>query len=185
MQKLLEGFTSPQIIKISAATTKKAKKFAEAVIGTVYYGDSYQFNKEKIQRDHYVSKLGEEAVASICKKYGCTIEGPDYTIYKGNKKSWDSDLIVDGEDLAVKTQSLKSAKRYGTSWVFQSSQVRKDPVLEEKDTFVCFVVCDLTKKECTVYPVKKISELVFADPKLKYLVGKKKVVYLKDIDFNP
>ncbi|MEL6720179.1 MAG: hypothetical protein AAFO82_03015 [Bacteroidota bacterium] len=168
-------------VGISTVEIDRAKQFAEAVIQTVNYSDSNQKNKAKIQEDHFVSKLGEEAVRKIYEQAGLQVKGPDYEIYEGKQKSWAEDLYIDDIGLAVKTQKRSAANRYGLSWTFQSSERRKDPILNDPLAWVCFVVFeDVGNKNCLVYPAKQIHMLQFKPPKLKYLVGKKQVVYAKD-----
>ena len=168
-------------IVLSASAFKKAHDFAQQVISTVNYKDSNQSNLSKIQQDHFVSKLGEEAVRQLYVEAGWQVKGPDYEIYESKKKSWEEDLFVDDIGLAVKTQKRSSAERYGLSWTFQTSQKRKDPVLNDPLAWVCFVVYEDTgDKNCLVYPAMQIQELSFKAPKLKYLQGKKQVVYAED-----
>ena len=109
--------------------------------------------------------------------------GPDYAIYPPWEKSWDDDLIINRTGVAVKTQKRSSARIYGLSWVFQSSPLRTDEILSQKDQWIIFVECnDLDQSyDCIVYPPHQIKELVFRDPKLSYLKGKKKVFYAKDL----
>ncbi|MEN0045695.1 MAG: hypothetical protein AAF806_01415 [Bacteroidota bacterium] len=168
-------------VEITKAEFKRAQAFAEAVISTVNYSDSNQKNKAKIQEDHFVSKLGEEAVRKIYERANFQVKGPDYEIYKGKKKSWEEDLYIDDIGMAVKTQKRSAANRYGLSWTFQCSEKRKDPVLKDPLAWVCFVVFeDIGSKNCLVYPAKQIGILKFRPPKLKYLIGKKQVVYAED-----
>ncbi|MEM9884885.1 MAG: hypothetical protein AAF849_03265 [Bacteroidota bacterium] len=166
---------------LPATVFTKANNFAEEVVRTVNYKDSNQSNLAKIQQDHFVSKLGEEAVRQIYEQANWQVKGPDYTIYEGKRKSWEEDLFVDDIGLAVKTQKRTSADRYGLSWTFQCSERRKDPVLNHPLAWVCFVVFeDTTDKSCSVYPAMQIQELRFRPPKLKHLQNKKKVVYAED-----
>jgi len=178
-------FRIPQKILLDGATILRAKKFAEAVTGTVDYSDSNQSVKMKIQDDHFISKLGEEAVKKIFEKRGSKVIGPDYTIYDGKKKSWSADLTINNIEVAVKTQKKSAADKYGLSWTFQLSPVRKDPILKNPDAWVCFVECDDGDENfsCKVFPPKKMKALipVLKEPRLKHLKGKKRVVYASDL----
>ena len=177
----MRDFNQPQIIQIPPALIAKARTFAAQVIGTVNYRDSNQTNRQKIQNDHFVSKLGEEAVRLVFEKIDRIVKGPDYQIYQGKNKSWDEDLLVEDVGLAVKTQKKSAALRYGLSWTFQSSGYRTDPILKSPYAWVCFVECDDTRDyECKVWPPFQIKDLTFRDPKLPHLKGKKQVVYAKD-----
>jgi hypothetical protein len=176
-------FFQIQRIRIHPNLIEKARIFAEKVIRTVDYRDSNQFNAAKIQNDHFVSKIGEEATRRVFEYFGKTVEGPDYGIYHGSKKSWDHDLSVDHTGLAVKTQKRSAAKKYGLSWTFQSSGIRRDPILQNPDAWVCFV--EFNDKdpfhECFVFPPYQIRELTFKDPVLPHLKNKKRVVYAADL----
>lgn len=177
----MHPFPTPQIIPIPKNLIVKATTFAEQVIPTINYRDSNQSNRKKIQNDHFVSKLGEEAVRLAFEQFGLIVKGPDYEIYQGKNKSWEEDLLVDDVALAVKTQKKSAALRYGLSWTFQSSGFRNDPILKTPHAWVCFVECDDTRNyECKVYPPMQIKDLTFRDPKLAHLKGKKQVVYARD-----
>ena len=176
-------FKEPQTIQLPHAAVERATAFASAVVSTVNYRDSDQTVKQKIQDDHFVSKLGEEAVRFVFEQRDCKIIGPDYTIYSGKQKSWDSDLKINGLEVAVKTQRRSAAKRYGLSWTFQDSPERRDPILDLPNAWVCLVVFEDLKDgyECVVYPLRKIKQLIFEAPRLSKLVGKKQAVYLETL----
>ena len=83
----------------------------------------------------------------------------------------------------MKTQRRSAAERYGLSWTFQDSPERRDPILSMPEAWVCLVVFEDLKSgfECTVYPLRKIKQLIFEDPRLRKLVGKKQAVYLETL----
>jgi hypothetical protein len=176
-------FTNPRIVQLNAAIVAKSKKFAGDVVNTVDYKDSNQSIRSKIQDDHFISKLGEEAVKLVFEDRGNKVIGPDYNIYQGKKKSWNSDLMINGIEVAVKTQKKSAANKYGLSWTFQNSEIRKDPILKNPESWVCFVECDDSDEKflCIVFPPVKIKSLQFKEPKLSHLKGKKKVVYAEDL----
>jgi hypothetical protein len=161
----------------------RATAFAEAVSETVDYRDSNQTQKKKIQDDHFVSKLGEEAVRLVFETRHCIVEGPDYTIYAGKKKSWVADLKINELDVAVKTQRRSAANRYGLSWTFQDSPRRRDPILSMPEAWVCLVAYEDLRPnfECVVYPLRKIKQLIFEPPRLSHLAGKKKTVSMETL----
>jgi len=179
----MSTFKEPQTIRLSAEAVARATAFAEAVTATVNYRDSNQTIKKKIRDDHFVSKLGEEAVRFVFEKRNCSVEGPDYTIYSGKQKSWDADLKINDLEVAVKTQRRSAAKRYGLSWTFQDSPERRDPILDTPEAWVCLVVFEDLKDghECVVYPLRRIKQLIFEAPRLSKLVGKKQAVYLETL----
>jgi len=176
-------FRTPQTIQISEEAVSRAQVSADAVASTVNYRDSNQTQIEKIRDDHFVSKLGEEAVRALFETRNCIVEGPDYAIYDGKQKSWAADLHINSLDVAVKTQRRSAANRYSLSWTFQDSPERRDPILETPEAWVAFVVFEDAGPgfECIVYPLLKVRKLVFAPPQLAHLVGKKKVVDLEKL----
>ncbi|GAB1429192.1 hypothetical protein MASR2M18_00220 [Ignavibacteria bacterium] len=176
-------FLTPQTIALDGGQITKARQFARAVISTVDYRDSEQYNLPKIELDHFISKIGEEAVRAVFSIFGADVSAPDYAIYIGKKKSWEDDMTVNGIGLAVKTQSKSAAERYGLSWTFQSSGLRRDPILMRPEAWVCFVECDNKSSDfiCRVFPPYRIRELIFKSPKLSHLIGKKRVVYAADL----
>jgi hypothetical protein len=177
-------FRTPQIIHLPSEAVERANAFAESVTGTVNYQDSNQASKKKIRDDHFVSKLGEEAVCFVFETRNCIVEGPDYSIYNGRQKSWSADLTINELDVAVKTQRRSAANRYGLSWTFQDSPKRRDPILDIPNAWVCLVVYEDLKPdyECVVYPLRKIKQLIFEAPRLSRLVGKKQAVYLETLE---
>ena len=117
----MSTFKEPQLVQLPPEAVIRAAAFADAVTETVNYRDSNQTVKQKVRDDHFVSKLGEEAVRFVFEGRDCIIKGPDYTIYSGKQKSWDADLRINNLDVAVKSQRRSAAKRYGLSWTFQDS----------------------------------------------------------------
>jgi len=179
-------FKEPQVVHIPVEAVARASAFADAVTSTVNYQDSHQSIKQKIRDDHFVSKLGEEAVRFVFEQRDCIIGGPDYTVYSGKQKSWDADLSINDLEVAVKTQRRSAAKRYGLSWTFQDSPKRRDPILDMPNAWVCLVVYEDLKDghEGLVYPLRKIKQLIFEAPRLSRLVGKKQAVYLETLQQN-
>jgi hypothetical protein len=176
-------FRTPQIVYLPPEIVVRAQAFADTVTDTVNYHDSNQSDRQKIRDDHYVSKLGEEAVRLIFEMRNCIVEGPDYTIYDKKAKSWAADLIINGLEVAVKTQRRSAANRYDLSWTFQDSPERRDPILSMPEAWVCLVVFEDLKPdyECLVYPLRKIKQLIFEPPRLGHLAGKKQAVYLETL----
>ena len=176
----MSTFRVPQTVHLSPEAVERARAFAEAVMDTVDYQDSNQMKKKKIYDDHFVSKLGEEAVRRVFEERHCLVEGPDYAIYDSGEKSWAADLKINGLEVAVKTQRRSAANRYDLSWTFQDSPRRRDPILAMPEAWVCLVVYEDLKPdfECLVYPLRKIKQLIFEAPRLSRLVGKKQAVYL-------
>jgi hypothetical protein len=177
----LKLFHAPKVIPLQASWVIKARAFAKKVVKTTYYPDSHQTNLQKIELDHFLSKLGEEAVKQVFEDLGQAVIGPDYNVYQAKQKSWQSDLVVNSIALAVKTQSTSAAKRYSVSWIFQASSTRYDSILKHPEAWVCFVTYDQHQQSCSVYPPYQLKDLHFKEPKLEYLKSSKKAVYLEDL----
>jgi len=179
----MSTFRTPQIVHLPPEIVGRTQAFADAVTDTVNYHDSNQSVRQKIRDDHFVSKLGEEAVRLVFEMRNCIVEGPDYTIYDKKQKSWAADLIINGLEVAVKTQRRSAANRYDLSWTFQDAPERRDPILSMPEAWVCLVVFEDLKPdyECVVYPLRKVKQLIFEPPRLGYLVGKKQAVYLETL----
>ena len=105
----MSTFRTPQIIRLPPEVVARAQAFADAVTDTVDYQDSNQTKKKKIRDDHFVSKLGEEAVRLVFEARHCIVEGPDYGIYDSKQKSWAADLKINALEVAVKTQRRSTA----------------------------------------------------------------------------
>jgi hypothetical protein len=180
----MSTFRTPQIIHLPPEAAERARAFADAVTKTVNYRDSHQTRRKKILDDHFVSKLGEEAVCRVFKARKCTVEGPDYTVYEAKQKSWAADLRIHELEVAVKTQRRSAAHRYGLSWTFQDAPRRHDPILSMPEAWVCLVVYEDLQPgyECVVYPLRRIRQLIFEAPRLSRLVGKKQAIYLETLE---
>jgi hypothetical protein len=179
----MSTFRTPQIVHLPPEIVVRAQAFADAVTDTVNYRDSNQSVRQKIRDDHFVSKLGEEAVRLVFEARNCVVEGPDYSIYSVKQKSWEADLRVNALEVAVKTQRRSAANRYDLSWTFQDSPERRDPILSMPEAWVCLVVYEDLKPnyECVVYPLRKVKQLIFEPPRLSHLMGKKQAVYLETL----
>ncbi len=179
----MSAFRTPQIVHLPPEAVARAEAFADAVTETVDYQDSNQASKKKIHDDHFVSKLGEEAVRLVFEARNCTVDGPDYAVYSEKQKSWAADLKINSLEVAVKTQRRAAANRYGLSWTFQDSPQRHDPILCMPEAWVCLVVYEDLKAgyECVVYPLRKIKQLIFEAPRLSRLRGKKQAIYLETL----
>lgn len=173
-------FQTIQHVRLTASHANRAKHFAKEVVATTNYRDSRQWNSAKIEHDHFISKLGEEAVRLVFETFTKDVKGPDYTIYQKKQKSWAADLFIDSVPLAVKTQGAEAAKKYGLSWTFQAGSERRDPILAKPDAWVCFVGLESSTR-AKVYPPCQIKDLKFREPKLAKLKDSKLVVYAEEL----
>lgn len=148
-------------IPIEKIDLDKCLEFAYAQLETSsggLYRARGEFRQEKMVNDIVVGKLGEIGVY----RFVTGLEGefspvyrfvsaPDFSIYKGRRKSFDADVTVcfsDNEDLPqyklhIKSQSMGSYEKYGASWICQRTDkltYKPDPI----DVLV-FVIVDLDK----------------------------------------
>lgn len=174
-------------VDLDNSYVKKVKKFAKECAKTTNYSDTNQTSIHKIENDHFIGKMGEEAVKKTFQYFidSKRINGPDYKIYSKLEKSWKEDLFIDGVGLSVKTQKKSTSNTYELSWCFQknSDKNRRDTTLNNPDLWVCFVLYDDTTSGnyFYVYPPIQLKNLEFKEPKLGYLKGKKDVIYAKDL----
>ena len=177
----------PELVPFKKSWMTKSQQYADGVVGTVNYADSSQKNLDKIKNDHYTGKIAEFCAHHLLKG-DFDINPPDCEIYKGKKKSWESDLI--GKiNFAIKSQTFKSYKLYGASIMFQDIKGgRRDPILDEPESKVVYVV--VGDQFGIVVPPVEVKNLILDEPELWHLKGKKSVAYLershesfiKDID---
>jgi len=105
-------------------------------------------NSNKVVEDIIVGALGEYAIYLFLTSSKLKCTKPDYTIHEKGKKSFGADLICEHYNVHVKSQSVKSSKLYGNSWLFQRSDKL---VSAPKDCDVLAFTCvDIDSKEVTV-----------------------------------
>ena len=110
-------------IKISKYYLDKCRDFAEKQLkgSKDLYAYRGEHNLEKMLEDIVVGKLGECAVYKYLSDRGLYCTRPDFKIYEAKRKSFDADLFCENCPVHVKSQSVLSSKRYGSSWLFQKS----------------------------------------------------------------
>ncbi len=142
-----------------------------------------QFNQERIIHQTTIGKIGEFAVMFALLEKGHAINSPDMEITMN--KSFDADLCWNNRPLHVKSQSRKSAEKFGTSWTFQKGGYgngHTDPLTKKVlDEDVVFCVVD--EKKVIIYgpyPWMKVKPLL-RDPVLERLKKIKQCVYLEDL----
>ena len=152
-----------------------------------------QFNKDAMIHQTTCGKIAEWACTLFFTDKPCTISDPDMKIYDKYQKSFDADLTVDGLDLHVKSQSTESAKRFGTSWMFQYNGRgggHRDPLLGYANGLVAFCVVDFKKKQVTLEGVCEFAKIreKLREPVKASLKNTKRCIYLEDLtpdDFVP
>lgn len=172
----------PICVYISKKHSKKVMRFAEKVSMTTDYSDCGQNNFNIKVYQHYVGKLGELAVYLYLKDEHDITE-PDFKIYKAKDKSWDSDLKVEDKCLSIKSQDIKSAKKFGLSWTFQHIKGGRSDSSIKKNIIVIPTLYDNTyynDLRIIIFPSIKINDVKFGEPKKQTLKGKKIVMYAID-----
>lgn len=111
-------------VQLSRYYFNRCVEFAEKQLQTskhlyAYRGES---NLDKMKNDIITGKLGEVAALKYLSDKGYRCTKPDFEIYHGRRKSFDSDLKTKcGWNVHVKSQSAESQKKYGCSWLLQKS----------------------------------------------------------------
>lgn len=145
-----------EVIELDSKDRKKAERFADA---RCEEDQSLYKRRGGFKRCDILSgALGEIAVAKYLQALGFPVNNPDFEIYDKKNKSFDCDL-TDGKRLFhVKSQSKKSAERYGESWLLQ----RRDPLVNAptiKDYIIPCVV-DLESNRVEIWGVISFNALV-------------------------
>lgn len=172
----------PICVHISDKHSEKVMDFAEKVSLTTNYSDCGQNDYRLKVYQHYIGKMGELATFLYLRK-GYEINEPDFKIYHGKDKSWDSDLKVGKVHISIKTQDISSAKRFGLSWTFQHINGGRSDASIKSETLVIPTLYDNSyydKTRIVLFPSIDIRDVVFGEPKKESLKGKKLVMYAND-----
>lgn len=155
-------------IKISKYLMKKIRQFAhERISGSkscyTYRGET---NVSKMEEDIIIGTMGEYAVYNLLKDLQLTCSKPDLKIYTGRKKSFGADLKayskLENFDVHVKSQSLKSEKRYGKSYLFQ----RSDKLVSSPQVSDVMAFCTVDVENEEVEIVGFVNSKIMADLQL-------------------
>ena len=172
----------PICVYINKKHSKEIMHFAEKVSITTNYSDCNQNNFDLKVYQHYIGKLGELAVYLYLKKTH-NITKPDFNIYEIKNKSWDSDLKIDNKHLSIKTQDIKSAKRFELSWTFQYiKNGRKDYSIKNNIIVIPTLYDNYYYHDLRIiiFPSINIKNIKFGEPKKQNLKGKKIIMYATD-----
>ena len=156
------------------------------------YRQRNQSNQTRITQQIADGKMGEIFAARHLRTQGYTCTEPDFEIYTARNKSFDADLVVDSQQAVhVKTQNAESARRWGSSWVFQAGGVgygNTDPLLDSTTTdWVVFVKLDTQAHSAVVIGPLEMAQVKqhLKDPVLDRLKGIKKCIYESDLGGIP
>lgn len=175
-------------IIISPYYVKKCERFALACAETnaARYRSRGQASIDKIVSDILVGKTGEVAVYLHKKSLGVKCSKPDFNIYHGRAKSYAADLQSEGKLLHIKTQSQRSAKLYGISFILQCKDGDKDKLFKHRTERDMAVLC-VMKDDSTVTILTEVSinylfdNNLIEEPKLKFFIGTKKAIYFESV----
>ena len=153
-----------------------------------------QRNANKIKHQTAVGKMGELIACDWLREQGYTCSDPDFNVYSGRKKSWDSDMHIISPHgkfkVACKAQDEKSAKRYGRSWIFQKGGVgygHTDPVIKKGESLSVFVSLNLEEQTAEVKGPFRMCDMrpLFREPFLKSMRFSKVALYWEDMKDVP
>jgi len=149
-----------------------------------------QTNPKRIKHQTAVGKMGELMAVDWLRVQGYNCSDPDFTIYTGRKKSWDSDMHIVSSDgkfkVACKAQDEVSAKRYGRSWIFQkggNGYGHTDPVIQSGESLSIFVSLNLEAECAEVMGPFRMRDMrpLFKEPRLKSMRYSKVALYWEDM----
>lgn len=149
-----------------------------------------QTNPKRIKHQTAVGKMGELIACDWLREKGYNCTDPDFTIYTGRKKSWESDMHILSTDgkfkVACKAQDEVSAQRYGRSWIFQKGGQgygHTDPVIQSGESLSVFVSLNLEEKTAEVMGPFRMCDMrpLFKEPRLKNLRYSKVALYWEDM----
>ena len=149
-----------------------------------------QTNPKRIKHQTAVGKMGELVAYDwlIQKGYNCS--EPDFNIYSGRNKSWESDMYILSSHgkfkVACKAQDEVSAKRFGRSWIFQKGGNgfgHTDPVIQSGESLSVFVSLNLEKETGEVMGPFRMQDMrpLFKEPRVKRLRYSKVALYWEDM----
>jgi hypothetical protein len=152
------------VIEIDIDQYLSSMKFASEVIKTNldYYKKRNQSNFVKIHEDIAIGKMAEFAVFNLLSSKKRSSTEPDLSVY--SKKSFDADLMCDGNKIHV-----KSCRKGSLSWVFE----KKDPLVTSPDSNDYIALCQyLGGTSFNVFSIIKANDAEFDCPLKKELTSK-------------
>lgn len=174
------------VISLPKSIIDKCKKFAQERMNdsAAHYRYRGEHNFDKMVEDIIAGTMGEFAVYKYLKSIDMPCTAPDLTIYKARKKSYSADLSTNSFNIHVKSQSVKSIKRYGKSWLFQKSdKIVKDPSLED---LLAFTSVDLENNTVEILgflsPIELNKKNLWGECKVPKYRHTKLAVYLEDLE---
>lgn len=145
-------------IKLSKYFENVAHEFATARMqgSKKLYEYRGEMCENKMWQDIVIGVMGEFAVYQYLKSQNVITSKPDLNIYPGRRKSFDADLFNAEIDVHVKSQGVKSAERYGNSWLLQrSDKVVSDPAANE-----FFAFTNVDGREVEILGIVKCQDIL-------------------------
>jgi hypothetical protein len=143
-----------------------------------YRGES---NNMKMVEDCVIGTLGEWGVYEYLIGKGYEISKPDMEIYPARRKSFNADLFNKELRIHVKSQSDKSYKYYGSSYLLQ----KKDRIVTNPDDDEYFVFVKVNGLECEILGSCFIQDIVkynlWGECKIMKYRHSKIAIYLDDL----
>ena len=149
-----------------------------------------QTNPKRIKHQTAVGKMGELIACDWLREKGYNCTDPDFTIYSGRKKSWESDMHILSSHgkfkVACKAQDEVSARKYGRSWIFQKGGQgygHTDPVIQSGESLSVFVSLNLEEESAEVMGPFRMCDMrpLFKEPRLKSMKYNKVALYWEDM----
>ena len=183
------------LIHLTPEEMKRAEDFAikKSVTTEKIYRARRQSNSAAIIAQSVIGHMGEIATYKFLTESGFSCSEPNDEIYTKGKNFIRPDFNCEQYHIHVKSQSVQSANKYGTSWTFQKSSTRgrfrhQDPILtpwkvKDHDMLAC-CICDPKTATVSILACLQIYLIhqnnLFEDPVLNKLKGLKKVIYFDD-----
>lgn len=178
-------------ILVKPEIIESSKQFALDRIGLseALYRQRGEARKSKMVEDIQVGTMAEWA----CYEYlmdtaskGTTITEPDTKIYKAKKKSFSADLVYtlkSGEvaNFHIKSQTYKSAKAYGASWLFQKTDKLFNDPAENDYAIFCLVDGDKVDIKACVQVKDLVQRDLLEEPKVWKYRSSKQAIYLDHV----
>ena len=166
-----------KLIKPSAEIMEICHKFAEqsAASSTDEYARRNQHSLDKIKLDIFRGKVAEFQVWQHLVNRAREVAQPDVAIYDRYHKTFDADLVCNGQNLHVKSH-MRNAN-FPVSWVFQKRD--KLTYAPSEDDWLCLVTleADFTGE---LY-IRHAKEVKFEQPKKESLRASKVCVYERSL----
>lgn len=152
---------TPDSIEVSQYFYNKCVNFANDRIGRSadLYTKRGEARIKKILEDIIVGTVGEYGVYKYLKEKEIFVNKPDLTIYDVRNKSFAADLFNDDVIIHVKSQSTKSALRYGNSWLLQ----RRDKVTREPAPNEYFAFTQVDGRHVKLLGIVKCIDIIKYD----------------------